>query len=121
MLVGVWLILIGLDQVTPPSVDIEKAMSLCLKLLKRASAQTWYRLPLAGSTAMSPMISPVRTSKPVSGLVATSGWSVGPTIGAVQVAPPSVERMTARWFCAALAGWLPVPICRLQLSTREPQ
>src|SRR5207302_9752709 len=98
MLVGVWLILIGLDQVTPPSVDIEEAMSLCLKLLKRASAQTWYRLPLAGSTARSPMISPVRIANPLLVLVVSIVRRVGPTMGPAQLAPTSVDLITDRCF-----------------------
>src|SRR5262249_7011742 len=87
MLVGVWLILIGSDQVKPPSVDMEKATSSCAKLLKRPSAHTAYRLPLFGSTATEVSGSPDRTGAPVSGSVTPITSMAGPVVMPDQVKP----------------------------------
>src|SRR5215813_3997453 len=105
MFIGVRLIWIVGDHVSPPSVDFEKAMLSWAKLLKRLSCQTMYRLPLAGldaprSTATSGMMSPVRTRAPVSGSLTPfcSGSnrafvsSLSTMIGPDQVAPLSDER-----------------------------
>src|SRR5579885_1451251 len=113
MSVRAWLTLIGSVQVRPPLVDIEKAMSLCLNLLKRPSHQTRYRLPLLGSAAKSARVSPARTGAPVSGSLTSNVWMVGPMMGSDQVAPWSVERRMAREFCPAFAGWLPEPFIRV--------
>src|SRR5262245_21782844 len=110
MFVGVWLTLIGSDQVWPPSVDIEKAIPSALYLLlKRASAQTAYRLPLFGSTAAERIGSPARTGAPVSGSVTSTVSIAGPSMMADQVAPWSVERRTPSTLLSACAAWLPEP------------
>src|SRR6266852_7961021 len=106
MFVGVWLILIGSDQVKPPSVDIEKAMSSWVKPLKRPSDQTTYRLPLFGSTVAEVSVSPARTAAPVSGSLTGSCSMAGPVMTLDQVTPWSVERTTATRFWAACGGWL---------------
>src|SRR5690242_20038153 len=100
MFVGVWLTLIGSDQVRPPSVDMDRAMPSELNLLlKRASAQTAYRLPpfgslllrAFGSTATEVSGSPSRTMAPVlSGSVTGTPSMAGPSVMADQVAPWSV-------------------------------
>src|SRR5262249_60545379 len=100
---------IGSDQVTPPSVEREKAMLSYWPPLKRASFQTAYRLPFLGSTAVEwPMeITPIPT--PLSGSVtpAHQTWSCGlfgslrgimarTFVGPDQVWPLSVDRITER-------------------------
>ena len=62
--------------------------------LKRASCQTAYSRPLAGSTATSGMMSPVRTSSPVSGSVTPIVCSRSTRTGPDQLRPLSVERST---------------------------
>src|SRR5262249_56490204 len=113
MLVGVWLILIGADQVKPPSVDIEKAMLVYWKLLKRASCQTAYRVPLAGFTAGSKDQLWVSMPMPPSGLgtprapgmfsVSFRGRMSATRVGVVcQDCPWSVDRrretLKSKWF-----------------------
>src|SRR6516165_326150 len=111
MVVGVWLTLIGSDQVRPPSVDMERAtLSLLNLLLKRPSAQTAYRLPLAGSTATEVSGSPDRTGAPVSGSVTPIVSMPGPVMTADHVAPWSVERKMPSTLWSACAAWLPDPV-----------
>src|SRR5438445_10490603 len=106
MLSGVWLIWMGADQVNPPSVDIENAMPVYWKLLKRASCQTAYRLPLVASTATSKTQLIVRMPGPPSGLgtprdpgtvsVSCNGRMSATGMGALagsQVSPWSDERI----------------------------
>src|SRR2546426_8465017 len=104
MVSGVWLILIGADHVKPPSVDIEKAILVYWKLLKRASCQTVYRLPLAGSMATSKDQLWASMPMPPSGLgtprapgmfsVSFSGRMSAAGVGeSCQVCPWSDERM----------------------------
>src|SRR5260370_19279398 len=95
MFVGVWFTLMGLDQVRPPSVDMEKAISSWAKLLKRPSAQTAYKLPLCASAATSRIGSPDRTVAPVFGSVTGMASSAGPGMGSDQVTPWSIEPVIA--------------------------
>src|SRR5437667_10580097 len=91
----VWLIFTGADQVRPPSVDLERAMSSWAPLLKRPSAQTAYRVPVVRSTAISGRPAPARTGAPVSGSVTATDISLEMIIGFDQVTHLSVERLTA--------------------------
>jgi len=92
------LIAIGLDQVKPPSVDMEKAMlpnwllPIAALKLKRPSSHTAYRFPLAGSAATSGKEMPLRTPSPLKGSKVPKGISWAATIGWLQVVPWSVDR-----------------------------
>src|SRR6266487_2080669 len=107
----------GADQVRPPSVDLERAMSSWAPLLKRPSSQTAYRVPVVRSTAMSGRPSLVRTGAPVSGSVTATDMSFEMMIGCDQVTPLSVERTTAS---KKPGAFIPDPFARLKISTRVP-
>src|SRR5512144_325817 len=113
MFVGVLLILMGADQVKPPSVDCENATASASldrsekspPLLNRESCQTAYRAPETWSTAGSGMMSPVRTRAPVSGsrtpdpcgskAALVRSWAAWIAWPFVHVTPLSVERIRA--------------------------
>src|SRR6267143_3215307 len=109
MLSGVWFTRMGADQLKPPSEDIEKATSLYWKLPNRPSLQTAQMFPLRLSMATD-WLSELLTSWPVSGSVTNTspsalriGSMTGPGVGADQVWPWSVDRMT----CRVAVCWMP--------------
>src|SRR3989454_2747961 len=96
---GVWLTLLGVDHVRPPSVDIENATSSNRKPLKRESCQTAYRLPVAGSTATSKRNLPSRMPRWSSGVTVPRGRSLLVRMGGPagsHVTPLSNERLRER-------------------------
>src|SRR5438105_1645821 len=99
---GVWLIFIGVDQVKPPSLDMEKAMLLYSPPEKRPSCQTAYRLPELGSTATLNEPVPLFCARtwPVFGSVTARGTILAARIGwplGSQVWPLSLERSRLRF------------------------
>ena len=104
------------DQVRPPFVDLENA--ICSWPVKRSSCQTTYRAPLLSSTAICGIRSPVRTAWPSAGSVTPSVIIRSISIGADQVSPLSVERITA----AVKPRLRIAPTLRIRLNsiTRSP-
>src|SRR6266550_677865 len=113
--VGTVLIRTGVDQVMPPSVDLAKAIAEP-DGARVASCHTRYTDPL-GPAAISGMMSPVRTGVPSSGSLMKPGMALATVIGAVQVAPRSLEISTAT-SCPFLLE--PEPWKSMNPSTRVP-
>src|SRR5438094_4363954 len=88
---GVWFTRTGADQVSPPSVDLESAMSSCVPPENTPVAHTTYKLPVLESTATSGRSAPERTGWPVSGSTTGRVEALAILIGFDQVSPPSVE------------------------------
>src|SRR5437868_10173820 len=103
---------VGADHVFPPSVDLERATADCP--VKRLSCQTTYNAPLVASTAISWMMSPVRTGAPVVGSVTEVRATLLTVVGPDQVAPLSVERSTATLTPRTLWAFL-----KLKISMKE--
>src|SRR5437899_5438684 len=91
--VGTVLIRTGVDQVSPPSRDLDNAIAEPAGL-RLASCQTMYTDPF-GPAAISGMMSSVRTGVPSCGSKMKPGKALATLIGSDQVAPRSVDRITA--------------------------
>src|SRR5215472_4040803 len=92
----------GMDQVSPPSKEREKAMPSKPLVEKRASCHAAASTP-CGPTAIEPSVEPSRTGTPVAGSEVPTDCTGETVNGADQLIPLSVERT----ICSVTTAKLP--------------
>src|SRR5215472_1943413 len=92
----------GMDQVSPPSKEREKAMPSKPLVEKRTSCHAAASSP-CGPTAIEPSVDPSRTGTPVAGSDVPTDCTCETVKGADQLIPLSLERTT----CSETTGRFP--------------